>query len=150
MRYLDARNIKYRIPVTHDFPAIIKLLSECSLPASDISPDRQHFLLAELDGTIIGCGGFEAYGRIALFRSLGVSSTYRKQDIGKRLTQQVMEVAQEKGILELYLLTTTAEGFFIKQGWEVTDRKEVPHDITGTSEFATICPSTAICMKYTF
>jgi len=150
MKYPDARNITYRIPVTEDFPAIIKLLSNCSLPASDISPDKQHLILAEHDGNIIGCAGIEAYGKVALFRSLAVSSKYRGLDIGKRLTGKGMALALEKGIRELYLLTTTADGFFKKQGWEVVDRKDVPPDITGSSEFATICPSTAICMKYTF
>jgi len=48
------------------------------------------------------------------------------------------------------LLTTTADGFFQKQGWKVIHRNEVPEKIKTSTEFASICPSTAICMKFTY
>jgi N-acetylglutamate synthase-like GNAT family acetyltransferase len=99
MKYPVARNITDRIPVTEDFPAIIKLLSDCSLPASDISPDKQQVILAEHDGNIIGCVGIEAYGKVALFRSLAVSSKYRGLDIGKRLTGKGMALAFKKAFV---------------------------------------------------
>jgi N-acetylglutamate synthase-like GNAT family acetyltransferase len=150
MKYLDSKVINYRFPSTIDFRAIINLLSEFKLPIQDIEPDRQSFILAEHDGKIIGCAGFEAYGEAALFRSLAVNSEYRNLKIGKLLTGKVMALAHEKGIHEFYLLTNTADGFFQKQGWKKTDRKEVPTDIAKSSEFASICPSTAICMKFTY
>lgn len=149
MKYLNSEIIKHRIPVTEDFPAIIKLLSECSLPMSDIEPGKQNFIVAEDEGKLIGCAGLEVYGQIALFRSLAVKSDYRNLSIGKLLTNEVIALGRRKSIREFYLLTNTAEGFFEKQGWDVTDRNEVPPEITRSSEFASICPTTAICMKYT-
>jgi amino-acid N-acetyltransferase len=148
--YEESDSTNYRTGIVEDIPKITELLAGYNLPYSDIVPGKQNFIVAEIDNEIIGCAGIEEYGKIALFRSLAINSKYRNLDIGKSLTDKVMAFARENGIQELYLLTTTAEGFFLKQDWEVTDRKELPHEITGTSEFATICPSTAICMKYTF
>ncbi len=47
----------------------------------------------------------------------------------------------------LYLLTTTAKDFFNKEGYIVVNRDEVPEPIKNSSEFSSVCPSTAIVMK---
>ena len=150
MKYLNSKVISYRFPSTIDFRAIISMLSAYSLPDSDIEPGRQSFIVAEHEGKIIGCAGYEAYGETALFRSLAVDSEYWNLDIGKLLTGKVMALAHEKGIHEFYLLTNTADGFFQKLGWNIIQRNDVPKGINTSSEFASICPSTAICMKYTY
>jgi len=150
MKYLNSKVISYRFPSTIDFRAIISMLSAYSLPDSDIEPGRQSFIVAEHEGKIIGCAGYEAYGETALFRSLAVDSEYRNLDIGKLLTGKVMDLAHENNIHEFYLLTTTADRFFQKQGWKVIHRNEVPKEIKTSTEFASICPSTAICMKFTY
>jgi len=59
-----------------------------------------------------------------------------------------MDLAKGKGINTFYLLTTTAEDFFKKQSWNVTDRVQVPEEISQTTEFLSVCPSTATCMMY--
>ena len=150
MTYPSSNKITFKVPATEDFRAIIRMLSAYSLPDSDIEPGRQSFIVAEHEGKIIGCAGYEAYGVTALFRSLAVDSEYRNLDIGKLLTGKVMDLAHENNIHEFYLLTTTADGFFQKQGWKVIHRNEVPEKIKTSTEFASICPSTAICMKFTY
>jgi amino-acid N-acetyltransferase len=149
MKYLNSKIIKCRISSTEDLQAILNLLTECSLPILDIEPGKQSFIVAEFEGEMIGCAGLEVYGQKGLFRSLAIHSTYRNLNIGKLLTDEVLALGREKGISEFYLLTNTAEGFFKKLGWKVTDRNEVSSEISKSSEFASICPSTAICMKYT-
>lgn len=150
MKYLDSKNILYRIPEPGDFQSVLNLLTESKLPVQDIIQGKQKFIVAEFDGNIIGCAGFEAYEETALFRSLAVHSNYRNLKIGELLTGKVMDLAGKNGIREFYLLTNTAEGFFRKRGWNVIDRKEVPSGITISSEFSFLCPSTAVCMKYMF
>ncbi|MDD4971024.1 MAG: arsenic resistance N-acetyltransferase ArsN2 [Paludibacter sp.] len=147
---MDSNNILYRIPDPKDYPAIQKLLTESSLPVEDIVPGIQKFIVAESEGRIIGCSGFEAYGKTALFRSLAVHLNYRNLKIGELLTGKAMDLAGSNGIREFYLLTNTAEGFFRNRGWDVVDRKEVPSELTNSTEFASICPSSAVCMKYKF
>lgn len=148
MKYLHPKKIQFRIPITEDFTLIQQLLMVSNLPFSDIDPANQHFMIAEYDGEMIGCVGFEAYGQDGLFRSLAVNPDYRNLGIGKLLTDKMMELARGRGILKFYLLTTTAEAFFTKHGWNVTDRDHVPVAISNTTEFKSICPSTATTMMY--
>lgn len=142
--------ISYRTASDEDLPAIINLLAECKLPHSDIVPGKEHFVVAEIDQKIIGCAGFEAYNQYGLFRSLAVKPINRDLKAGRILVDKIMYLGEELGVKEFYLLTTTADTFFSKLGWEVINKNNVPTEIVNTPEFASICPSTAICMKYQF
>jgi amino-acid N-acetyltransferase len=46
----------------------------------------------------------------------------------------------------MYLLTTTAEGFFARRSYEKVDRDAVPGVIKETAEFQSLCPASAVCM----
>jgi len=140
--------ISYRTATVEDLPAIIQLLDECKLPYSDIMPEKQHFVVAEIDQQIIGCAGYEAYNQNGLFRSLAVKPLYRNMSIAHTMIDNIYVLAQEQGIKEFFLLTTTADKFFGKLGWKMINRNDVPANIAGTTEFASICPSVAICMKH--
>ncbi len=140
--------INYRTATVEDLPAIIQLLDECKLPYSDVMPGKQHFVVAEIDQQIIGCAGYEAYNQNGLFRSLAVKPLYRNMMIAHTMIDNIFALAQEQGIKEFFLLTTTADKFFGKLGWEMINRNDVPENIGSTTEFSSICPSAAICMKY--
>ena len=148
MKYIHSKKIHYRLSVEMDLELIQQLLTECNLPCSDIDLSKQYFIVAENDERMIGCCGFEICGENGLFRSLAVSPDYRNLKIGRLLTDKIINFAPGKGICKFYLLTTTAGPFFTKQGWKETDRMNVPMEISRTTEFMTICPSTAICMMY--
>ncbi len=45
--------------------------------------------------------------------------------------------------MSIYGLTTTAEAFFVKRGYERVDRTEMPEAIRDTAEFRELCPETA-------
>jgi len=140
--------ISYRTASAEDLPAIIQLLDECKLPHSDIVPGKQDFVVAEIDRKIIGCAGYEAYTENGLFRSLGVKPLYRNMSIAHTMIDKIYALAQEQGVKEFFLLTTTADKLFGKLGWEIINRNDVPENIGNTSEFSSICPSVAICMKH--
>lgn len=55
--------------------------------------------------------------------------------------------AKAHGVEEVYLLTTTAEGFFARLGYERVEREGAPESIRGTKEFSSICPSSAVLMR---
>ena len=148
MKFIHPTNIQFRKPEEKDLGLIRQLLLECNLPYSDIDITKQYFSIAENEGEMIGCCGFEAYGENGLFRSLAVDTNYRNLRIGRLLTDKITNFATEMGVREFYLLTTTAVAFFAKRGWTETDRMSVPIDLSRTTEFMTICPSTAICMIY--
>jgi amino-acid N-acetyltransferase len=46
----------------------------------------------------------------------------------------------------LYLLTTTADAFFRRLGYEQTARELAPPAIKATREFSSLCPSSSIFM----
>ncbi len=140
--------ISYRTASVEELPAIIQLLDDCKLPHADIVPGKQHFVVAEIDRKIIGCAGYEGYTENGLFRSLAVKPLYRDMMIAHTMIDKIFVLAQEQGIKEFFLLTTTADKFFGKLGWEIINRNDVPANIASTAEFASICPSVAICMKH--
>lgn len=51
------------------------------------------------------------------------------------------------GVETLYLLTTTAAGFFADRGYERVDRSVVPAPVRGTTQFSTLCPESATVMR---
>ena len=130
-----------------DIPHVKQLLAACALPCEDITPAHlQHFLVVRHQTNLVGVIGLELLGSFALLRSLAVQIDFRGQKIASQLTTQAEAYARSRKVKSLYLLTTTAEGFFTKQGYHTMDRSAVPVVVRETTEFRSICPSTAKCM----
>ena len=136
-----------------DKAQIRELLAECGLPYEDVSPsDRQRFLLVRertsAGSRLIGVIGLEMLGSsVGLLRSLAVSPSYRGRGLASQLVREAEEHARSCGLRELYLLTTTAEGFFARRGYRKVERHTVPAEIQKTPEFRSLCPESAVCMK---
>ncbi len=138
--------------VVDDGREVLKLLSEAELPTEDLTTEKlQNFLVARRqDGTVIGAVGIEIKQDAGLTRSLVVHPDHRKGGLGKLLANAIESFAQEKGVKTLYLLTTTAEKFFLGLGYQVTLRETVPKTIADTEEFEGICPSSSVCLYKKF
>ena len=65
----------------------------------------------------------------------------------RMFVRELIEHARTKGIEEIYLLTTTATSFFAKIGFEKVDRHIVPPAIQNTSQFVSLCPDSATCLR---
>jgi amino-acid N-acetyltransferase len=130
-----------------DFPSIVRLLSEAALPHDDLTPGHlRHFLvLRDADG-IAGVVGMEVADDAGLLRSLAVPAARRGGGLASRLVDALEAHARAAGIHTLYLLTTTAESFFVRRGYASVDRAAVPDAIAATAEFRSICPASAACM----
>ena len=70
--------------------------------------------------------------------------------VGRALFEAAATQASLENVRRLYLLTTTAREYFLKLGFEVMERESAPPEIRHTAEFASLCPSTAVCMRMTF
>jgi amino-acid N-acetyltransferase len=129
----DTSVMKIRAARTEDLDAIKALLSEDDLPASDITADLLNdFAVAEdVDGSAVGSVGLERYGPNALLRSLAVAQPARNAGLGGRLLAHAEDLAREKGILELWLLTTTAPDFFRPRGYVDVGRSRCVRGNTG-------------------
>jgi amino-acid N-acetyltransferase len=96
---------------------------------------------------LAGVVGREVRDAAGLLRSLAVAPGRREQGLGRRLADQAEAAARDRGVRELYLLTTTAEAFFARRGFERADRASAPPDLQATAEFHSLCPSSAVCMR---
>lgn len=126
---------------------IKELVSSCGLPHEDITPEHlHHFWVLKKQNQVIGVVGLEVLAPCALLRSLAVDPGHRNDGLGSQLTEQAEKYARSLNMQVLYLLTTTAESFFAKRGYNKVLRDAVPEQIQGTEEFRSLCPATAVCM----
>ena len=126
---------EFRFP--EDYPAIFKLWSEAGsgihLRKSDepdeiakkLKRDADLFLLAEIEGQIVGSvlGGFD--GRRGMVYHLAVAEAFRQRGIGADLMEELEKRLREKGCIRYYLLVTkdntTAVRFYENLGWKQMD-----------------------------
>lgn len=127
-------------------PAVITLLQNNKLPVEDITTGKQQFWVAMADETIAGSIAVEQYGEYALLRSMATAAVFRNNGIAAQLVQTVFNFAQQKNISAVYLLTESAAIYFTKKGFTKISRQDVPESIQQSTEFASVCPSTAIVM----
>ncbi|MBL7701664.1 MAG: GNAT family N-acetyltransferase [Ferruginibacter sp.] len=124
----------------------IEILQQQNLPISDIDEDKLLYLLIN-DKKVIGTAGLEIFEDCALLRSVSVIQEEQGRGYGKIINTEIENYAKDSGINCLYLLTTTAKDFFDKQGYCVINREDTPAAVQQTSEFTSLCPSTAVVMK---
>jgi amino-acid N-acetyltransferase len=129
-----------------DLTAVESLLAESDLPTDGVRDNFSSFVVADDHGAIAGAIGLEKYGSAALLRSAVVSPGHRGSGVGRRLVEQLLERAEEAGVDELYLLTTTAEKYFPRFGFTPTTRAQVPEAVKSSAEFRGACPETAVVM----
>jgi len=130
-----------------DLEPIQQLLIRSDLPSEDVAAFLADFLVARLQAQIIGVVGLEVRGSGALLRSLAVAEEQRGTGLGKELTAHIVEHAQMRGVRQLGLLTTTAEKFFAKRGFQPGPKNEAPHFVKASREYRDLCPSSAVFMK---
>jgi amino-acid N-acetyltransferase len=123
------------------------LLTSAGLPASDLTGAHlAHFFYSGSAGAPNGLIGLEFRGPHALLRSLIVVPDSRSGGLGSALVEHAESYAREQGVQSLFLLTTTAESFFSRRGYALTERESAPPEIRSTREFADICPASSAFM----
>lgn len=123
---------------------LLALLAGCGLPTTDLDDGAERLFLGIADrGVPVAVVGLELCGRDALLRSLAVARDYRRHGLGRILVAHAERLARQKRIAVLYLLTTTAKGFFTGLGYAEADRQTAPAAIRATSQFSGLCPSSS-------
>ncbi|MBW3567595.1 MAG: GNAT family N-acetyltransferase [Proteobacteria bacterium] len=138
-----------RVAIDKDLAVVRHLLQQAKLPFEDLAPEAmQDFVLVQdANGNAIGAGGIERYESDGLLRSVVVSDAARGRGLGRMITQAIEDRARETGVTALYLLTTTAADFFPRLGYERFDRSSVPEKLRQSTEFASLCPASAVCLR---
>jgi amino-acid N-acetyltransferase len=127
--------------------AAVKILAAAHLPTEDLTADHcEQFFFTGSSSEPTGLVGLELFGNVALLRSLVVAPDRRGIGEGAALLKHVEDHARAEGVRTLYLLTTTAESFFAKHGYQRAERESAPAAIRATREFAGICPASSAFM----
>jgi N-acetylglutamate synthase-like GNAT family acetyltransferase len=142
-------DFKIRPATPADRPRVEALLKADGLPLDGIPADLARFVVAESPQGVVGAAGLEVCGPAALLRSVVVAPSGRGSGIGSRLVERVCANAAEAGADDIYLLTTTAPGYFPRFGFTRVDRKDAPAALRSSAEFRGACPDSAILMKRT-
>lgn len=126
----------------------LRLLAEAGLPTDDVTVERLA-LVAEQGERMMGLIGLEPFGSLGLLRSLVVDTECRANGLGRQLVAALEELAHQRGIAELWLLTIDADAFFDRLGYVREARAAAPSVIAATEEFSNLCPGDAVLMRKT-
>jgi amino-acid N-acetyltransferase len=130
-----------------DADAILRLLDRNKLPLDGLREHLDTTIVARQNGDVIGAAAFEVYPDGALMRSVAVAPGLQGRGIGRQLTDVVLQMARDIRAPHAYLLTTTAERYFSKFGFERIERMDVPATVQTSIEFRSACPSSATVMR---
>jgi len=129
-----------------DLPAVERLVTQSGLPLDGLRDAFPTFVVAQAGDDIVGVAGLEVCCNNALLRSVAVADEWRSHGVGRALVTRVIGDAEARGISALYLLTTTADQYFPKFGFQPVGRDHVPADVRATDEFTSACPASAVVM----
>lgn len=131
-----------------EFQAFCEALKAAGLPHQDLDYRKNLLVGYFQNNTLIGTGALEVYAPYALLRSLSVRDVNRGQALGSKITDDLITEARKNNIKSIYLLTEGARLFFKRKGFREIDRSQAPAEVQASSEFAQVCPSSAVCMEF--
>jgi amino-acid N-acetyltransferase len=142
------RCVKLRTATPADLQAVLGLLTQAGLPTEGVDTEAlRDFVIAEDGDTAVGVVGLEVYRESALLRSAAVEESWRGSGVGRALIDRALALSKERGIRDVFLLTTTAEHYFPQFGFACIGRESVPEAVRASAEFQGACPSTAVVMR---
>lgn len=87
------------------------------------------FVVAEIDGQIVGCGSLFRLGAdLVEIRSLGITDGHKGQGIGSKLMEKLLEEAGRQGLSKVMALTYEVS-FFLKNGFHVVEKEIFPEKV---------------------
>ncbi|MCU6480347.1 amino-acid N-acetyltransferase [Arthrobacter silviterrae] len=121
-----ALDIALRPARTSDVQAIKELVAPLAEKRILISKESvtyfesiQEFLVAELDGEVVGCGALHVmWEDLAEIRTLASADAWRGKGVGHALVERLLEKAVDLGVRRVFCLTFEVD-FFVRHGFEV-------------------------------
>ncbi len=130
-----------------DLQEVLTLLEEVNLPREGVAESFQDFFVIRKNSRVIGCIGIEIYGEVGLMRSTAIHPSFQGQGYGKQLVETLENYARDKKLNRIYLLTDTAEKFFMKLNYKVISREKANPKIKQSVEYTTLCTSSPLLEK---
>ena len=128
-------------------PGVPSLHGASGLPPDGLEDHLGSTLVARESGGILDSAAVELHGSHALLRSVAVDAGHRKGGFGRRLTHEALELARSRGAVEAFLLTETADAFFVRLGFGPVARTALPEPVRGSVEFVSACSTSACAMS---
>ncbi len=138
-----------RAATAEDWPAIERLLGARDLPTAGARAHLGTFVVAAEGPVVVGCAGIERHGDVGLLRSVAVAERLAEKGLGAAVVTALLERARGLGLRALYLLTTTAAGYFPRFGFETIPRASLPAVLEASEELRGACPASAAAMRLT-
>jgi amino-acid N-acetyltransferase len=138
---------RVRSAISTDWESIAQLLTERRLPTDGARDHLATFVVVTEGLSLLGCAGIERYGDVGLLRSLAVVEKAGGRGVGAGLVRAVLERARALGLREIYLLTTSATGYFPRFGFERIGREALPSALEASEEIRGACPASAAAMR---
>jgi amino-acid N-acetyltransferase len=121
---------------TADIPAMRQLVDTYSAQRILLSKatvtlyeDVQEFVVAEIDGRLVGCGALHVlWEDLAEVRTLAVDPDLQGHGIGGALLQHLLTTARELGVARVFTLTFETE-FFARHGFVEINGTPVSHEV---------------------
>ena len=130
-----------------DLPGVLQLLEAAQLPLDGVEAHLSTMVVAKDGSGVVGAAAVELYSDGALLRSVVVSPVVQGQGVGYRLAEAALNIAKRRDMKAAFLLTTTAEQFFPRLGFEQISRADVPASVQASVEFQSACPASATVMR---
>jgi amino-acid N-acetyltransferase len=85
-----------------------------------------HYLVADHNGEIVGCGGLEPYSQnVAEIYGLATSPENSPRGTGSAIVKALIDRARRENLSQVFALTL-APGFFQKMGFRIVEHKDLP------------------------
>ena len=139
--------MEIRAATATELVPVLDLLERCALPVMGLSDHVDTLLVADNGTRVVGSAALELHGDNALLRSVAVDASARGKGLGQRLTLAALDLARSRGTRDVFLLTTTAETFFFRFGFEPAERTNVPDAVRQSVEFTSACPASAVVLR---
>ncbi len=94
-----------------------------------LEEEISQFMVAELDGIVVGCCAVYPYGRQVELACLAVHENYRNQsgaNLGQSLLDAAEQFARDEDADEMFVLTTQTMDWFLERGFEETKVDRLP------------------------
>jgi N-acetylglutamate synthase-like GNAT family acetyltransferase len=118
-----------------------------NFPRMGVAENFHSFFVVDDGGRIVAGAGLDLRGDTALLRSVVVAPAMRGAGLGAAVLRRALhEVHHRAG--GVFALTTTAETYLSRFGFEPVPRASLPQQLFESRELQDACPSSAVVMKW--
>jgi amino-acid N-acetyltransferase len=136
-----------RLAEPQDLPAVLAQRAEAKHTTESVAEHFPSFFVMDEGGRIVASAGIERHGDAVLLRSLAVAPDARRSGVGAAVLRRALhEVEGRRG--GVYALTTTAEGYLARFGFERVSRASLPRQLLESRELRDACPDSATVMRW--